>query len=135
MRSVETKTNIARFRRRRGLSLIDAVITLVVLAAVTVPIATGIASMARGSTQNYRDASVRSELVYEAERLSALPFASLAIGSTTTSIALPGNASNMVVTISLADYDGDGAVDAEFKLVVLTLEDREIRFFRSDWKV
>jgi len=114
--------------------LIDAIATLAVLGAVTVPIATGIASLSRGNLQNYRDAQARCELVYEAERLRALPFTSIGLGTTTTSIALPSGAADLTVTVSQADYDGDAALDADFKLIVATLDGREIRFYRSNWK-
>jgi len=120
-------------KRARGLSLIDAVATLAILGAVTVPIATGIASLSRGNLQNYRDTGVRCALVYETERLRALPFASLSVGSTTTSIDLPGGASDLTVVISPADFDGDLAADADFKLVAASLDGREIRLFRGNW--
>lgn len=123
-----------RAKRRSALTLVDAIATLVVLAAVTVPIATGVASLSRGSLQDYRDASVRSELVYQAERLRALPFASIDVGATVMSIDLPGGAGDLTVTVSLADYDGDAAADAEFKLIALSLDGREIRLCRSDWR-
>jgi len=120
--------------RRGGFSLVEAIASLVILGAVTVPIASGIASMSRSSLQNYRDASVLTELVHEAEKLRALPFTSIAVGSTSTSIELPGGASDLNVTVTLADYDGDAAADASFKLIVLTLDSVEIHFYRSDWK-
>lgn len=120
--------------RHRGLSLIDAVITLVVLGAVTTPIAAGIVSLSRGALQNYREAAIRGELVYEAERLFALPFSSLSVGTTNTSVALPGGTETLSVVVSLDDYDGDASNDAEFMKVVVSLDGREITFFRSDWK-
>lgn len=120
--------------RRPALTLIDAVAALVVLGVVTVPIATGIASLSRSSLQNYRQAAIRTELVREAERLRAQPFANLTVGNTTTSIALPGGNADLTSSIALADYDGDLAADASFKLIVVTLDNQEIRFYRSDWR-
>ncbi|NOS99702.1 MAG: hypothetical protein HOP29_03655 [Phycisphaerales bacterium] len=116
------------------MSLIDAIATLVVLAAVTVPIATGVASLSRGSMQNYRAMSVRCELVRQAEGLRAAAFDDINVGATTVPISLPGGSADLTTTVSLADYDADAAVDASFKLIVIALEDREIRFYRSDWK-
>lgn len=121
-------------RRHRGLSLIDAIMTLVVLGAVTVPISTGIVSLSKGSLQNYREAAIRSELVFEAERLLAAPFSNLSVGTTNTNIDLPGGQAQRTVTITLDDYDGDSNPDSEIYRVVVTLDGREITFFRSSWK-
>lgn len=120
--------------RRRGLSLVDAVATLVVLGAVTVPIATGVASLSRGSLLNYRGMAVRCALVHEAEGVRAAAFDDVPVGVTTTSVSLPGGAADLIRTVSPADYDADAVADASFKLIVITLEDREVRFYRSDWK-
>ena len=119
---------------RRGISLVDAVASLAILGMVTVPIATGIAALSKSSFRNYRAAVIRCELVGEAERLRAASFADIALGTTVTSIDLPGVAADRTVTVSLADYDGDASVDAEFKLIVVTLEDRTVGLYRSDWK-
>ncbi len=119
---------------RRALTLVDAIATLIILGIIIVPLASGVMALSRGGLQNYRDASIRSELVYEAERLRALPFATLVAGSTNTSVALPGGASTLAVTIATADYDADTTPDTDFLLIVLTLSDREIRFYRSNWK-
>ncbi len=116
------------------MSLIDAIVTLVVLGAVTTPIATGIVSISQGALQNYRSAAIRCELVYESERLLALPFSSLSVGTTDTSVNLPGGSATRTVTISLADYDGDAVADAELLRIVVALEGQSITFFQSDWK-
>jgi len=121
-------------RRARAFSLVDAIATLTILGAVTIPIATGISALARGSLLNHRSATIRTELVYEAERLRAIPFASIALGTTTTSIALPGGASNLIVTVALADFDADGSNDSDFEMITLTLDGQSIRFYRSNWK-
>ena len=121
-------------RWRRGLSLVDAIASLVILGAVTVPIATGIAAMARGSLENHRGAAVRCELVNEAERLYALPYDVVAVGLTTTSSELPGGAADLTVTVSLADYTGDLVPDDDFKMIVVALEDHAIHLFRSNWR-
>ncbi len=123
-----------RIRRCPAFSLVDAIATLTILGAVTVPIATGIASLARGSLLNHRSAAIRTELVYEAERIRALPFASIVIGTTTTSIALPGGSSDLTVTVTLADFDADGSNDSDFELITLTLDGQSIQFYRSNWK-
>ncbi len=107
-------------RRRRGFTLIEAMLLVVVLAIVAT--ATGAILMAaiKAPAVNNTNLSIDTALKSKMEYLEAQKFANLTVGSPSTlsdTVTIGGTVYPRTVNISLADPNGGSNPQPNFKLV------------------
>lgn len=108
-------------RHRRGFSLLECILLVLILGIVGAAAGRAILAAARSPAQNDRIYQLETSLISKMEQIRALPFNSVAVGSPNTtltdSVTIYSTAYQRTVTVTLADGDGNGAADATFKRV------------------
>jgi len=114
-------------RARRGFSLMEVLVLVVVLGIVGAAAGQALQAMARTPVAADETFQIETQIISKMEELRALSFASVVVGATTSTVSI-GDASvggnvkyyQMTVTISLADANGDGIADATMKQISVT---------------
>jgi prepilin-type N-terminal cleavage/methylation domain-containing protein len=113
--------NVQRyFHKRRGFSLMEVLILVVVLGIVAAAAGRALQAMARTPVAADETLQIETQVISKIEELRALPLTSLVAGTTTSTVSI-GDASvggqvkyfQMTITISNADADGDGIAEID----------------------
>jgi Tfp pilus assembly protein PilE len=107
---------------RRGLTLIEAMLVVLVLGFLAVAGGVSLQSLVRQPTNTNLALAVSNSMVDKMEYLRSLTFNSLLTGTSySDTVTINGTTYNRSVTVALADADGNGATDVDFKSVTITL--------------
>lgn len=113
-----------RPRARRGFSLIEVLVLVVVIGIVGAAAGRTLQMVAATPVQNDRMFQIETQLISKMEYLRSLPFDSIAVGSPNSmlsdNVTIAGTYHPRLVNVTLADGDGNGSVDSDFKQITVT---------------
>jgi hypothetical protein len=118
--------------RRRAFSLMEVLILVVVLGIVAAAAGRALQAVARTPVTTDEIFQLETQMISKMEELRAQPFDTLIVGPGTVSTVTVGNAPGtvktyqMTVEIALADADGNGLPEANFKQVKVSLAGQSI---------
>jgi prepilin-type N-terminal cleavage/methylation domain-containing protein len=111
-------------RMKRGFSLVEVMVLVVVLGIVGSAAGTALQAMIKSPGQTDQFYQIEMQTISKMEAIRALSFDQIALGnpngSLTDMIAINNTYYQRVVTVTLADANGDGTVDATFKQITVT---------------
>jgi prepilin-type N-terminal cleavage/methylation domain-containing protein len=116
-------------KRRRGFTLVEAMLVLVVMSIIALAAGVGLQSIARAPSGNDAQLVVDNYIMDKLESLRATDFASLTVGTTTDTVSIRGTNYTRTTVIALADADGSGSTDTDFKQITVTLNGRSLSTF------
>lgn len=119
MRGTSIKHCNAR-TRRRGFTLIEAMLLVVVLSIVALATGTILIAAIKAPAINNTNLSIDTALKSKMEYLEAQPFANLTVGtpsSLSDSVTINGTVYPRTVDVSLADPNGGSSPQPNFKLI------------------
>lgn len=109
-------------RARRGLTLLEAMILLVIVSFVSLGVGTGLRAVTRVPEGVDDRMAMHIKLVEKQEELSTLDFATLNNGTNRSdTVLLAGQTVNRTVAIATYDADGINGVDADFLQITVTI--------------
>jgi prepilin-type N-terminal cleavage/methylation domain-containing protein len=115
--------------RRRGFTLVEAMLVLVVMSIIALAAGVGLQSIARAPAGNDAQLAVDNYIIDKLEALRATDFASLTVGTATDTVTIRGTNYTRTTVIALADADGTGGTDTDFKQITVTLNGRSLSTF------
>jgi type II secretory pathway pseudopilin PulG len=115
-----------RKRPRKGFTLIEAMMLLTILGIVGLAAGISLQSLTRVPKANDVQLSIASSLTDKMEQLRGTAFASLAVGSSNDTVTINNTPYTRSWTIALADANGDGSNDSDFKQITVTIGSRSL---------
>jgi type II secretory pathway pseudopilin PulG len=113
--------------RIAGVTLIEAMILVVVLGAVALGTGSALQNLTRQPKNMNLLLATSSALVDKMEYLRSLSFTALTVGTTfSDTVAIEGTSYTRSVTVALADADGNGAADSDFKSITVTVNGQSL---------
>lgn len=109
-------------KHRKGLSLIEAMILLVIMSVVSLGVGAGLRAVTRMPEGIDDRMAVHIKLIEKLEELKTLSFALLNNGTNRSdTVTIAGQTVNRTVTIAQADADGANGVNADFLQITVTI--------------
>jgi len=114
-------------RARRGVTLPEAMLLILILALVAVAAGTGLQAVVKVPKANDDILATSNALASKMEEVRALGFAGLPVGNTLSdTVTINGTLLNRSVVVSLYDADGSGTADADCKQISVTIGGQSI---------
>lgn len=120
-------------RRRRAFTLIEVLVLVVVLGIVAAATGRALQAVARTPVTTDEVFQLETRLISKMEEIRATPFDTLLVGETPYSISIgdlniPGATKyhQMTVNVALADADGNGLPEANFKQVTISVAGQSV---------
>lgn len=111
-------------RRAAAFSLMECLMLIVILGIVGVGAGQALQSVAKSAGQTDTAFQIETQLLSKMEQIRALAFDSVAVGAPnsalTDTLTINNQSYARTVTVALADANGDGVVEANFKQITVT---------------
>jgi prepilin-type N-terminal cleavage/methylation domain-containing protein len=115
-----------RSSRRRGFTLIEAMMLMTILSIVALAAGVSLQSLTRVPQKNDDQLKIANALIDKMEQLRGTAFASLTVGSSSDTVTISNTPYTRSWTIALADANGDGTNDSDFKQITVTVNSRSL---------
>lgn len=114
----------ARSGRGRGFSLMEVLILVAVIAVVGAAAGRALQVVARTPVLTDQNYQIETQLISKMEEIRAMTFDNIAVGSPNSTLSdivtISGTSYQRTVTVALADANGDGSAEANFKQITVT---------------
>ncbi len=109
---------------RLGFSLMEVLVLVVVIAIVGAAAGKALQTVARTPVLTDQTFQLETQLISKMESIRAMTFDNVAVGSPNATLSdivtVSGTTYQRTVTVALADANGDGNVENNFKLITVT---------------
>jgi len=108
----------------RGFSLLEVLVLVVVIAIVGAAAGRALQTVARTPVLTDQTFQLETQLISKMESIRAMTFDNIAVGSPNSTLSdivtVSGTTYQRIVTVALADANGDGSAEATFKIITVT---------------
>ena len=108
----------------RGFSLMEVMVLVVVIAIVGAAAGQALQAVCRTPVMTDRNYQIETQLISKMEAIRAMGFNAIAVGNPNATlsdiVSVAGTDYQRTVTVALADANGDGTAEANFKMVTVT---------------